>query len=1303
MKALFIFLYDFFEKRRTMYWLFFAGLFLLCIAGASRIRFEDDINKMIPQDPSVQAMNEVLNKTRTGEQIVFTFSFSDTAASNPDSLIALQEQFSRDLERTGKGYIKSIHAQVSDETEQQFPELALQYLPLFLEEADYARIDTLIRPERIKSSIAAAHKLLLSPAGMVARQFIARDPVGMMPVALGKLRSVQFDPGYELYNGYIFSRDGKRLTIFLDLLAPASATGRNAGLFNKADGLIARWRQQQPQLHISYFGGPAVAAGNAVQMRHDTILTLSITIMLLLALTFYVFRRKRAPFLLMIPVVFGALSGLAVTALVQGSVSVIALGAGAIILGIAIDFSVHFMSHARTHPDMRENVRSLVFPLTLGAITTVGAFLALRLANAPLLRDLGLFAAASLTGASLFTLVFLPHLLKERKNKPAKPFKRNLIDRLATLKPEGNKWLLAAVLLATPVLWYFAGKVQFDGDLMHLNYMSDELKAAQDELNSHNAYALSSVFVVSKDKTPEGAARGLESVKAKIDALQAKGLIRNSINPVNLLPSEQEQQVRLQRWRRFWTPERQQQTIAAVNASAMAEGFRTGAFDDFKKTLTQNYQPFDTAARKLLQQLFPNSLSDRPDGAYAIAALKVEPGARTAVLEAFKNQDRVQATDRQSVSERLLALLQNDFNKILLYSGLLVFLALLIAYGRFELALISFLPMALTWVWILGIMSLLGLQFNIVNIIISTLIFGLGDDYSIFMMDSLMEKYRTGENKITEARSAVYLSVLTTIIGLGTLIFAKHPALHSIAVIAILGLVSVVFVSQVLQPFLFNFLIQKRADKGFMPFTLWSLAKSAFSFLYFFTGCLLVTLAGIVLIGLRPFGKARSKYIFHYFLSKYTGSVMYIMTNVTKRVYRNSETFSKPAVYIANHSSFLDILMTTMLHPRLVLLTNRWVWRSPVFGRIVRMAEYYPVADGAEDSIEPLRSLVARGYGIIVFPEGTRSYDDSIQRFHKGAFYIAEQLRLDIVPLVMHGVHYTMQKGDWLLKNGTATLKIHPHIKPDDERFGDSYSQRTKQISSYFRELFRQEKEQNETPAYFREQLVRGYTYKGPVLEWYCRIKTRLEDNYEPFHKLLPRAGRFYDLGCGYGFMTYMLHWASEERLFTGVDYDEEKIITAQHHYLREKERKLRCRKYKRQPQPEHLSPATPGICFEQADLTQYDLRSCDGIIISDVLHYLLPEQQSALLDKCHEALLPGGILIVRDGVQELQQRHEGTKRSEVWSTRIVGFNKTQNELHFLSRAFLETWASAKGMEVGVLDLSKKTSNLIFVMRKARL
>ncbi len=1291
MQALFTYIFDFFEKRKPAFYITLALVFLAALLGASQIKFESDINKMIPHDPAIEAMNDVLNKTKTGEQIVFTLSFKDENYLAPDSLILLQQSLQQKLEAAAGKHIKGITSQIADDKEQQFAALAIDYLPLFLEESDYIKIDSLTQPAVIKETLVREHKLLLSPAGIVAKQWIAADPIGMVPIALQRLQSLNFDTAYQLYNGYVFSKDERRLNFFMESAFAASETGKNQMLFAQVDDVLKSWLKGNSGVSAYYFGGPAVAAGNAAQMRNDTILTLSITVVLLLALTFYVFRRKRAPFILMVPVLFGALCGLAVTALVQGSVSIIALGAGAIILGIAIDFSVHFMSHARTHPDMRENVKGLVAPLTLGAITTVGAFLALRLASAPLLKDLGLFAAAGLAGASLFTLVFLPHLLKgitaSEKNNT---LKENFIDKIAAWRPEGNKWLLALVILATPVLWYYSNKVEFDSDLMHLNYLSPELGAAQAQMNKENAYALSSIFVVAKDDTEEAAAQKLEQVKKRIADLKQSGKVRNYVNPVTILPSQTEQQKRIKRWNDFWNSERVAAVSQSVSKALLEAGFSSDAFSDFNNTLSKSYSPFDSAATTFLKEMIAASLSSKDGQHYAIASLKAEPGARAEILAAFENNKNVIVTDRQSVSERLLALLGNDFNKILFYSGSLVFLALLIAYGRIELALISFLPMAVTWVWILGIMGIFGLKFNIVNIIISTLIFGLGDDYSIFMMESLMEKYRTGTNKIKSARAAVYLSVLTTVIGLGTLIFAQHPALKSIAIIAVTGLLCVVFVSQVLQPFLFNFMIQRRADKGFMPFTLWSLLKSAFSFLYFFTGCLLVTIAGFLLVGLKPFGKARSKYIFHFILSKYTRSVMYVMANVTKRVIKmDKNVFDKPRVYIANHSSFLDILLTTMLHPRLVLLTNKWVWRSPAFGKIVRMAEYYPVAEGAEDSIEPLRSLVDRGYGIVVFPEGTRSYDDTIHRFHKGAFYIAEQLNLDVVPIIMHGVNYSMQKGDWLLKDGTTTVKIMQPISNSDISFGVGYSTRTKTILKWFRERFTEEKIKNETPKYFREQIIKGNIYKGPVLEWYCRVKTKLEDNYEPFHALLPREGRFYDLGCGYGFMTSMLHWASPQRVFTGIDYDEDKIVTAQNNYT-----------FNRRQSKGGAVIGYKGLDFVQADVTQYQLDSCDGVIISDVLHYLLPQQQSELLERCYEALKPGGLLILRDGVAELKERHEGTKMTEVMSTKIFKFNKIQNQLHFISKQFIESWAAGKGMSVSVIDNTSRTSNLIFVLKK---
>ncbi len=112
-------------------------------------------------------------------------------------------------------------------------------------------------------------------------------------------------------------------------------------------------------------------------------------------------------------------------------------------------------------------------------------------------------------------------------------------------------------------------------------------------------------------------------------------------------------------------------------------------------------------------------------------------------------------------------------------------------------------------------MAIAGIKFNIVNIIVSTLIFGLGDGYSLFVMDGLVNEYKTGKKNLASYKSSILISAITTIVGLGVLIFAKHPALKSIAFISVTGILCVVLMSQVLIPFFFNLVIKNRVKKKF--------------------------------------------------------------------------------------------------------------------------------------------------------------------------------------------------------------------------------------------------------------------------------------------------------------------------------------------------------------------------------------------------------------------------------------------------------------------------------------------------------
>ena len=132
-------------------------------------------------------------------------------------------------------------------------------------------------------------------------------------------------------------------------------------------------------------------------------------------------------------------------------------------------------------------------------------------------------------------------------------------------------------------------------------------------------------------------------------------------------------------------------------------------------------------------------------------------------------------------------------------------------------------------------------------------------------------------------------------------------------------------------------------------------------------------------------------------------------------------------------------------------MVNDWVYNSPLFGSVISFLDFLPAQQGYENNLVKVKQLVADGYSIVVFPEGKRSLDGEIGRFHKGAFFLAERLNLDITPIMLHGFSYAMPKYDFFLKNGFADVTTLPRISWDDLKYGEGYKARTKSITSYFK------------------------------------------------------------------------------------------------------------------------------------------------------------------------------------------------------------------------------------------------------------
>jgi len=217
-------------------------------------------------------------------------------------------------------------------------------------------------------------------------------------------------------------------------------------------------------------------------------------------------------------------------------------------------------------------------------------------------------------------------------------------------------------------------------------------------------------------------------------------------------------------------------------------------------------------------------------------------------------------------------------------------------------------------------------------------------------------------------------------------------------------------------------------------------------------------------------------------------------------------------------------------------------------------------------------------------------------------------------------------------------------------------------------------------PAYFKSKLLKNYVYKGPIIEWYLKVKLRLEKNYTFYQNLIPPKASIVDIGCGYGFLSYMLAFLSENRKITGIDFDENKIAIAN-----------------------NCKEKNDNINLYHGNALDYNYNKSDVFILSDVLHYLPENQQEQLILKCIENLNSHGMIIIRDADNELGKRHIGTRITEFFSTKF-GFNKTldnNKHLYFVSRSTINNIIiKYSGLQMDVIDNSKFTSNIFYIIKK---
>lgn len=1281
MSRLFFNLYLICRKRPLGVFFVVIAVLSLSVLSISNLKFSENILDLIPGNQKLDEVSSTLESLEINNQITLHFHTADSSKAVPDRIIEAGGYVKSELENKLPHLIKQVRLKIDNSQLDSAYSQIYKYLPYYLTSEDYESIAKSVTPEGIERAMAGAFKSLNSPMGSFSSNYILKDPLGMTFLPLNRFRELSRSGEIELYKDHLLTGDKRNMLAFAILQLPSSETLSNQELIDFLDDLSANVATQYPEIRLSYFGSAAVAVANARQIRLDIFLTIGLASVFLLLLILAYFRRLQIIFLVLLPGIFGAILSGGLLSLFNQSVSTIALATGSVLLGITIDYALHFLAHAKNTRSVKALYADLTTPVLICAITTASAFFSLMVLGTPALADLGLFAGFSVLFAAIGTLMFLP-LLTAKMNFNSDENKVSIVEKWFTKIAEKAWHRSKAVwifIIGISVMSCFTWQnYRFETDMLNLSFMPPHLAKAQTELNSIADYSKNTVYMASRGRDIDSALEENRDVDSILHQLETDGLISSYFSFNALIPSPSERKAKLQEWNSFWDEVDRDQVIRNIDSTASAYGFNSAAFQEaFSLIEKRELDPKPEDLKAIVNLIGGGILLNNsdPNSVAVLSFAKVADSDKMAFLSALQQKESLLILDQAHITTQLITQLRDQFSKLVNISMIVVFMFLLLSYGRIELAFLAFFPTALSWFWILGIMGVFNLSFNIINVIISTFIFGLGIDYSVFQLRGLLQGYASAKAYVASYRKSILLSLVTTLLSIGVLIFAKHPSLKSIAALAIIGMGSVVVITFVIQPFLFNLLIGNRKKKGVIPYTFLSLIRSATAFGIFLIGCLLLNICRLILL-VPVFNKKRKKLLFHRLLQLFCRLLIVVM--IPKIITRNREytNFDSPSVIIANHHSFIDILYVISLHKKIVIVTNDWVYNSPFFGSIVRYADFVQASQGIETQLEKIQSLVHEGFSIAVFPEGTRSETNQLARFHKGAFYLAENFNLDIQPLIIHGTAKLMPKGDdFNLKSNNLTGVFLPRISHDDPAYGAGYRERSKIISTYFKSEYYKLVDELEDPKYFAEIITANYIYKGPVLEYYMRVKMHLEEYYVLFDKILPDAGKIVDLGCGYGFMTQTLAFAGPMRNLIGMDYDSSKIEIAQ-----------------------NVPHKPQNLTFKCADVMEFNESEAQAFIVSDVLHYLKPEEQNQLLQKMVQNLLPNGVILIRDGDASLQKRHRGSVLTEIFSTKS-GFNKTRNDLNFITTDFIRDFASKEGLNLEIVDNTKRTSNIIYILR----
>jgi len=765
------------NKKTLVFWLIFIILFIISGFICKKVKLNQNIVGLLPDTVNHNSLYYfntlgLINKIF----IDITYTKNNSNISN--------KRISIDLEKSAYRLGKDIeHYNIFTDTFFKVPsnyqfdliKTLLPYLPNLTTKKDIKYINSILNPTYIKKALITDFTLLNTPLTSLS-DIIVQDPLGLSNLLVKKLRLLK--PQKNAYinnNGFLVSKDRKHILIWTTSKLPLT-DAKNA---EKINGILNKLFQHDllPNIKATVIGSLPHTLANSRAIKYDLKHLLPITTIALLLLFLIFFRDIRLLCAISIPFLCAPIAIFITAIILKWHIYAIALGFGIVLLGIAIDYSVHiYFSLTKTNESINNVLRQLRKPLISAYLTTIGVFIVLLFSEVPSHRQMALLSIIGLSLSFLASWLLVPTLVTK---------KRSITDhKKIVIKPINNRTALLIVILWCIIVtigFFLWSRLHYNVKLTSLEYIPKTLSRNENLFHKTWGYHADSIFIITNNKS---LAKALDLNDKIYHYLTVKHLKTISISTI--LPGKEKQYRALKRWDNFWR-KKKDWVFPLIKQYSIKLGISPSAFKPFfyrvfnhqilrpKILLNSDIKPF-----------IKNFIINKRNQYYILTVIynKKHNHIYYSLRDLSEQLPNVHIISNFAWQRNVERSLHRDLLKLSIWASIIIFIIVWIYFRNTKYIIATLLPVISS----LSAMSLFNFftegNINILNILMGIMIIGLSVDYGIFIVSSF-------NKPISESsRISVTMCALSTLIGFGALALAHHPALKSLGTTVLVGILA---------------------------------------------------------------------------------------------------------------------------------------------------------------------------------------------------------------------------------------------------------------------------------------------------------------------------------------------------------------------------------------------------------------------------------------------------------------------------------------------------------------------------------